>query len=79
MYEEDILVDPTRVKEIAQWGIDNGINKRAAVTDTGRNYRWPDNTIKYKLDGTSIGILFTISLFGLTQELRLDFSEIFAC
>jgi hypothetical protein len=62
-YETDVKVDPSRVQEIAQWGDDNGVSKRAAITLNNREYRWPNKILKYKIERSRAGKLLAIVIF----------------
>lgn len=44
------MIDPSRVEEIAQWTVDNGVAKRAAVSLNNRDYRWPNKIVKCRIE-----------------------------
>ena len=50
IFEEDIMIDPSRVEEIAQWAVGNGVAKRAAKSLNNRDYRWPNKIVKYRIE-----------------------------
>ncbi len=64
MIEEDIMLDPSRTQEFSQFEADNGVTKRAAVTLNNRDYRWPNQILKYKIErssgGTSVATIYNL-------------------
>lgn len=58
-FESDILLDPSRLKEVAEWTVENGVYKRAAKSNNNRQYRWPNKILRYKFERTSKGICYT--------------------
>ncbi|XP_046856927.1 astacin-like metalloendopeptidase [Xenia sp. Carnegie-2017] len=52
-FESDILLDPSRLKEVAEWTVGNGVYKRAAKSNNNRQYRWPNKILRYKFERNS--------------------------